>query len=188
MRDETPGVSPVLPLLTSAPNGASVQQLDVYRAHGQPLLMPYPVTQGYLYLMGRIGDGSLPLQVMGASYAVSYIHDRAHITVRLTRTAVEAIVHVTAKGEIAESPAGSKITRATDVQVGSALASAILRRSLLAIAWANKTHTDPFGYAKRAAWLDPSMAANIPEDRLTTLPIHATIVVRGIIQGEGVAR
>jgi hypothetical protein len=140
-----------------------------------------------MYLTGRVVNGSLSVQVKGAPYAVSRIRDSADVSLHLTQTAVQATVHIRAQGTLAEDPPGFSLTRATEVRVGTALAIAMAQRSARAIAWANKTHTDPFGYAKKAAWLDPSVATEISPDALTSLPIHATIDVHATVQGEGVA-
>jgi len=187
-RESTPGISPILPVFASAPNGASIHQMAVYPTHGKPWLMSPTVTQGYNYLMGHVVKGSISIPVAGGSYVMSHIHDTTHLSLKLTQNAVDATIHITATGNMIQAPIGTPVTRATELLVGNAMGNAILDKSLLAIQWANATHTDPFGYAKRAAWLDNRMALEIPTTELTSLPIHATIIVRGIVQGEGVAQ
>lgn len=187
-RQGTPGVSPYLPLLTLGSNGAEVRQLLVYRLHGSPRLMPREVTQGYAYLTGHVNKGSFPVLVNGESYTVSRVRDRVQVKVILDRRAVFAQIRMTASGIISNTPVDTTVTHVTELMVGQAAAREILQRCLVAIQWANQTHTDPFGYAKNAAWLDNQTAAEIPATQLTGLPIHASITVRGIIQGEGVTQ
>jgi hypothetical protein len=187
-RQGTPGVSPYLPLLTLGSNGAEVRQLLVYRLHGSPRLMPREVTQGYAYLTGHVSKGSFPVLVNGESYTVSRVRDRVHVKVILGRRAVFAQIRMTASGIISNTPVDTTVTHVTELMVGQAAAREILQRCLVAIQWANQTQTDPFGYAKNAAWLDNQTAAEIPATQLTGLPIHASITVRGIIQGEGVTQ
>ncbi|PSR28373.1 MAG: spore gernimation protein [Sulfobacillus benefaciens] len=186
-RSGTPGVSPYLPLVSPGRHGALVRQLLVYRSQGTPRLMPRKVTQGFEYIMGHVTNGAFPVTVDGKSYGVSRVRDRAHVNVMLTRQFVVAHIRITAAGVISSAPIDTMITRNIELLVGQATGREVLQRCLTTIQWANQTKTDPFGYAKQAAWLDNETAAEIPPPKLSTLPIHAFISVRGIIRGEGVA-
>ena len=186
-RSGTPGVSPYLPFVSPGSNGALVRQLLVYRRQGKPRLMPREVTQGFEYVMGHVTNGAFPVVVNGKSYVVSQVRDRAHVKVVLTRQSVVAHIRITAAGIISAAPVDTMVTRSTELMVGKAVERKILQRCLTAIQWANQTQTDPFGYAKQAAWLDNEAAAEIPAPKLSALPIQASISVRGTIRGEGVA-
>ncbi|MHB1610462.1 MAG: Ger(x)C family spore germination protein [Sulfobacillus sp.] len=187
-RNGTPGVSPYLPVFIPSKNGASVRQLLVYRLHGNPRLMPREVTQGFEYLMGRVVNGSFPVMVDKKSYTVSRIRDHVHLKVVLHRHDVGAQIQISADGIISDTPVGNTVTQSTELLVGQATAHKILERCLVAIEWANQTQTDPFGYAKQAAWVDNQTAVDISPTQLTGLPIHASIDVRGVMHGEGVAQ
>lgn len=186
-REGTPGISPTLPLVVASATGPSVRQVLVYPPQGTPQLMPRTVTQGFAYLMERVLKGSIPVAVHGVPYTVARIHDKVHTHLALEPDAVVATIHVTVWGNLATPSPQGTVTRSLELSVGNAMAHTVLQRCLLALAWARQTRTDPFGYAKTAAWLHSAAARTIPPTRLTTLPIRATVQVRGIIQGEGVA-
>ncbi len=187
-RAVTPGVSPVLPVFTETPEGAAIYQILVYPVQGKPLLMPRQATQGYAYLMGKVKSGTQKVNCGGTTYMISPIIDDANSRVRLTPTAVDVRIVIHARGEMADMPAGLLITRATERAVEQATAARLVQLSRFAIHWANQTHTDPFGYAKRAAWLDNQTAAAISPQALATLPIQAVIRAQVKLQGEGLAR
>ncbi len=187
-RSVTPGVSPVLPLLTETKEGAAVYQILVYPSSGKPLMMPRQATQGFAYLMGKVKAGTLKLNWDGTTYFISPVIDHATARVRLTPTAVNVHVVIHAKGEIADLPPGPLVTRATEQAVEQAAAERLVQLCTIAIQWANQTHTDPFGYAKRAAWLDNQTAQAISPQRLATLPIQAEIKAKVNVQGEGLTR
>ena len=187
-RAMTPGVSPILPMLTKTQEGAQVRQLLVYPPHGKPVVMPRSVTQAFAYLTGKVKNGTQKVLVGGETYEVSRIFDHTTSRVRLTPTAVDVRAVLHAKGEMADTPPGLLVTRATERAVDRATEQKMVQLSRRAIRWANQTHTDPFGYAKRAAWLDNPTAASIPSQLLVTLPIKAVITARVKVQGEGLAR
>lgn len=186
-RNGTPGVSPIVPLVVPRTNGLSVSQLLVYPTVGVPKLMPRTATEGYEYLMGHVRKGAIAVKVKGVTYTVSGIQAHVRTRVGLTDHAVTAIIKITASGTIAEVPANSEVTRTTEKAVGRAMAHVILKRCLSSLAWSNQTHTDPFGYAKNAAWKHSRIAQRIEPNQLSALPIHAVVSVRGHITGEGVA-
>lgn len=187
-RAETPGISPVLPVFTKTQEGASVRHLLVYPSQGKPLMMPRSVTQGFAYLTGKVKNGTQKVLLGGATYEVSQIFEHTTARVRLTPTAVDVRVVLHAKGEMADMPPGQLVTRATERAIDQAAEKQVVQLSREAIRWANQTHTDPFGYAKRAAWLDTLTAASMPSQVLVTLPIKAVITARVKVQGEGLAR
>lgn len=186
--NETPGGSPYLPLARSTPNGVAVQQLLVYPLHGHPVLMPPPITQGFAYLTNRAHDVALLVFLDGQAYTVARIQAHVRTRVRLTPGAVAVQVQVHASGIIDDAPPHTLMTRALEHAAGLAAAQVIAARCRDTIDWANRTHTDPFGYAKRAAWLDDARGDTLTRDQLTTLPMNAHIHVRVTIHGEGVAR
>ena len=184
----TPGDSPYLPLARPTPTGVAVQQLLVYPLHGRPVLMPPPITQGFAYLTNRAVDVAVPVSLDGHAYTVVRIHAHVRTRVHLTPHAVAVQVQIHTRGIIDDAPPHTLITRALEHAVGLAAAHVIAVRSRDTIDWANRTHTDPFGYAKRAAWLDDALGETFSPARLTTLPIQAHIAVRVTIHGDGVAR
>lgn len=187
-RAVTPGVSPILPILTKTQEGAEVRHMLVYPSHGKPVMMPRRVTQGFVYLTGKVKSGTQQVLVGGATYVVSQILDHTTSRVQLTPTAVDVRAVLHANGEMADMPPEHLITRATERAIERAADQRLVQLSREAIQWANQTHTDPFGYAKRAAWLDNSTAAAIPPQILANLPIKAVITARVKIEGEGLAR
>lgn len=184
----TPGVSPILPVVDPTPTGVTVRQLLVYRTLGAPLLMSPSVTQGFAYLTGKVRKSVLPLTVDGQHYLIAPIRDHVSSRVTLTATAVDVRVRIHADGEIAALPSNTVMTPTTERAVNRAARRVILRWSMAAIRWANHTHTDPFGYAERAAWFQNAVAASLPAATLVTLPIHAQVRARVAVQGEGLAR
>ncbi|NMP25058.1 spore gernimation protein [Sulfobacillus harzensis] len=187
-RNATPGDSPYLPLTQRRAGGVTVRHVVVYPLHGRPVLMPPSVTEGFAYLTNRAVDVAVPVSVDDQAYTVARLHTHARTRVRLTPRAVAVQVQIRTSGIIEDVPPHTVVTRALEQRVGLAAARVIAARAQAAIAWANRTHTDPFGYAKRAAWLDDTLGATFSPTRLTTLPIHAQIAVQVTIHGEGVAR
>lgn len=185
---QTPGDSPYLPLIRKSAQGITVRQVAVYPLHGLPVDMPASVTEGFAYLTNRVVNLAVPVEVEGQAFTVAHIRARAHTRVRLTPSAVAVEAKIQARGVIDEAPPDTVITRSLERTVAAAVTQALARRARAAIAWANRTHTDPFGYAKRAAWLNDALGDRFSAARLTTAPIHARISVHVTIQGEGIAR
>ena len=188
VRRVTPGISPVIPMVTATPTGLAVREMLVYPAQGKPLTMPRRVTDGFSYLTGKVTKSVLPLQVGHQRYLIASVRDHASSHVQLTPTAVHVHVVIHAIGDLVGAPPGQMITSATEQAVDRAASRAILSQSLLTIDWANRTRTDPFGYAERGAWLRNTVATAIPPSALAGLPIHAQVRVSMQIQGEGVSR
>ena len=187
-QNATPGDSPYLPLARPTPHGVAVRQLLVYPLHGRPVLMPPPITQGFAYLTNRAVDVAVPVSLDDQAYTVARLDAQVRTRVHLTPRAVAVQVQVRAAGIIDDAPPHTLVTRSLEHAVGLAAAHVIAVRCRDTIDWANRTHTDPFGYAKRAAWLDDALGEMFSAARLTTLPIQAHIAVRVTIHGDGVAR
>ena len=184
----TPGISPVIPIVTATPTGLQVSKMLVYPEHGKPLTMPERATEGFSYLMGKVTKSTLPLQVGHQRYLIAFVRDHASSHVQLTPDAVRVQVVIHAVGELVGAPPGQMVTAATEQAVDRAASRAIVSQSVLTLNWANRTRTDPFGYAERGAWLRNTVAAAIPPSALAGLPIHAQVSARMHIQGEGVSR
>lgn len=187
---ETPGVSPILPMFTPTAQGAAVRQMLVYGGHGAPRLMPRTVTEGYAYLTGKVHSGTLRILVDGQPFVITPIVGQASSQVRLTPTTVDVRVTLHAQGEMqmADMRPGIILTPAIERAVDQAAGRRLVQLSLAAIDWANHTHTDPFGYAKRAAWFQTAVAQSIPPQQLVTLPIDAQVMAQVVVQGEGLVR
>lgn len=183
----TPGVSPTMPLVLPTAQGADVRQILVYPTRGQPLVMPQAVTEGWAFLTGKVRSSALNVQVDGQRYVVAPIRARTFTTVTLTTQAVNVKVVIHAQGQIAELPHNIS-ARATELAVARATSEEIVRLCLDALTWANRTQTDPFGYAERAAWFQNEVAATIPPRQWVHLPIQARVRAQVVVQGEGVAR
>lgn len=184
----TPGVSPTIPLVTPTATGGAVDQILVYPSQGPPLIMPRSATEGWAYLEDKMMHGTLTLPVDGQTYIVAPIRGQTALGVTLTAHGVDARVVIHAQGQIAGMPPNLIVTQAIERDVDRAASRAIVHRCLEAIHWANQTHTDPFGYAERAAWQQDALAATIPSGQWVHLPIHARVSAQFLVQGERNAR
>lgn len=188
VRRVTPGTSPIMPMVRATPTGIEVRQMLVYREQGKPVPMPKPITEGFAYLTGKVTKSVLAVHMRQHRYLIAFIRDHVSSHVQLTATAVNVQVTIHAVGELVGAPPGQMVTPSTERAVDQAASRAIVGQCVSTLTWANQTHTDPFGYAERAAWLQTAVASSIPQSAWVRLPIHAQVQAQMTIQGEGLSR
>lgn len=173
----SPGITPAVPVVARTAMGISVRSLAVYSEKGPAVVWPPTATEGYGYLMGRVNRLALALPWQDGMVSISRLVARATHSVTLTRTglAVRVRIHVTGWVDPMAGPTTS-INLAQEHAIRQAAEHAILRQCLQAVALANRTHTDPFGYGRAIGWQHPSAA---------TMPLHVTITVAMVLKGEG---
>ncbi|SMC02177.1 Spore germination B3/ GerAC like, C-terminal [Sulfobacillus thermosulfidooxidans DSM 9293] len=187
-QSETPGISPYMPLVVPISGGITVRQILVYPPQGSPQLMPVPATTGFAYLTGRVLHSVLTVPVDSYKFVLGKVGESVKVHAHFVSQAVSVRVTIHAHGIIMSTPPGVVVTRHMEEVASEKAAQVIAAYALSAIRWANKTHTDPFGFAKSAAWAHPILAAQFSPEKLTQLPIRAQVTVKFQVLGEGVSR
>ncbi|MCY0865880.1 MAG: spore gernimation protein [Sulfobacillus sp.] len=187
-QSETPGVSPFIPVASPTPGGMAVRQVLVYPPTGSPDLMPAKATTGFAFLTGRVLHDVITVNVGPHPFAVGKITETVHTGARLSSNAVTVRVTIHARGLIMSTPPHLIVSHAIETTVSRQVAQAIQSMASEAVQWANQTRTDPFGFAKTAAWAHPIAASHFSFAALSRLPIHADITVTFQTLGEGVSR
>ncbi|WP_053960818.1 Ger(x)C family spore germination C-terminal domain-containing protein [Sulfobacillus thermosulfidooxidans] len=187
-QSETPGISPYVPLVVPISGGITVRQILVYPPHGSPQLMPITATTGFAYLTGRVLHAALTVPVESYKFVLGKVGESVKVHAHFTSQSVAVHITIHAHGIIMSTPPGVIVTRDMEEIASHQAAQRIAAESLTAIRWANETHTDPFGFAKSAAWAHPILAAQFSPEQLTQLPIHAQVTVKFQVLGEGVSR
>ncbi|MCL8207458.1 MAG: hypothetical protein K6V97_05220 [Actinomycetia bacterium] len=183
-RHLTPGIAPIAPVAQAAGQTVTINRLAVYPPDGPPAVMPPLATEGYGYLSGRVNKATLSWRWRGQWLTLADIRDTPRIRVHLERGAVVVQETVNATGILA-AVSQRQPMEAAERAAARLAAAAILDRCRAAVRFANRTHTDPFGYARLAAWTDNRAAAGMTPTTLDRLPIRADLTVHVTVRGAG---
>lgn len=180
---ETPGVSPVIPF------GVSPTQIDrllVYPHRGRPVLMTRAETLGWGLLTNHVVKDTLGIHVPGGQIVVNNVTDVAvsHMAVVHGRLVVSA--RIRAIGDIAGWPETVPLTTATLKRAERRTEAAIIRDCLEAVDFANRTHTDPFGFTRDYLFRHPTQDLRYEKSRGMIWPITLTVTVTAHIPITGV--
>jgi hypothetical protein len=180
----TPGVNPYAPVATVTPVGARIATLAVYREGGPPLVMPPKVALGFSYLTGRALKETWVGRAEGQLLSAARLHGEARTDARLARGRIRVQGTLRVSGFLNASPIGRSPAH------WIALAQAEAARDIAsacseAVTWANRTHTDPFGFTRDAIAKFPASSSRLPTRAQVILPIEArvSVVVRLLMSG-----
>lgn len=183
-RHETPGVAPLAPVAQASGQTVTINRLAVYPPAGPPAIMPPLATEGYGFLRGRVNKATLSWRWHGQLLTLADIRDRPTVRVHLVPGAVAVQETIDATGILAAVPERQPM-EAAEAAAAHLAARAILQRCRAAIRFANRTRTDPFGYARLAAWTDNRAASGMTPATLDRLPIRADLTVHVTVRGAG---
>ena len=181
---EAGGRSPFIPVFQLVHRLPKLAGVDVYPSVGPPVRMPDGAAQGLALLLGRARALSLTTALAGRSIQVQRLTVRAKTDAAWTPTGVQVDVHMAALGVFATSlPVKDPEIFLHAAQ--SPVARALLGRSEEAVGFANRTHTDPFGWNERAALTarEPMGWPNTLPVTLESLAAHLTVHVQLKEQG-----
>lgn len=167
----TPGGSAVLPWIDGP--RLAIDRVAVYPATGRPLLMSRQETRGFAYLTGRMRRGVLTVTHGGRSVTLNYLRDSTVVALQRTAGTIVAHIAIDARGKVAAESA--PVPTAT---VGTWIAQAIAADSRAAVAFANRTHTDPFGWARTLSWTRHAALADVAPNRWAALPLKLYLRIR----------
>ncbi|MDA8192814.1 MAG: spore gernimation protein GerC [Thermaerobacter sp.] len=181
----TPGISPIVPYMESP---AEVAQIGVLGTAGPPILFSRRQTEGYAYLTGKVGKETLSLAEPGGRVTLTHVRETPVKTrVTLGRHAINVRARIEVSATLGQWPRSQPLTPRTVRTTEQAAARVVLGKCLAAIAEANRTHTDPFGYGRTILFMHPSPQAwPISADWLN-YPIAAQVAVRVWVKGSGVS-
>ncbi|CAB1128440.1 putative Spore gernimation protein [Candidatus Hydrogenisulfobacillus filiaventi] len=181
----SPGMSPVLPLLSPAGDGPRVRQVVVFPARHPAVVMNPAETRGWAYLTGRVRRESLDLVWRGGRYTLVGVRSRVRRRVRWAAGVKQAHVAVRVVADQVQGPPGVAVTAAVLPALERQAAAAILRDCRRALAFAARTRTDPFGFGRDLDWQAGPGAAGLPAARLASAPIRAVVTVQVYLKSGG---
>ncbi|AUW92834.1 hypothetical protein BXT84_01745 [Sulfobacillus thermotolerans] len=174
------GISPYVPIVELKQQSLTVRQIDVYPASGGPPVLYSPLqTQGFGYLTGKVQRLTLSVPWHGQTVSISRISDTRSLHTFQTASAINVRETLHVKGFIEDISGQNRVTLQDERSISHRAEQTLLHLCLSTIAYANKTHTDPFGYDRSEAWFHPHAGF---------LPIHATLTVVVTLYGEGLMR
>jgi hypothetical protein len=181
---ETPGISPVVPYVTGS---QTVNRIAVYPLHGPPVLFTPEETLGWGYLAERVGKETVTVHIHQGLASLTRLHGTVedHVTLRGGRLDVHVVVKLL--GEVAQWPSSGRLTTAALHQLETAGARVVLQECLAAIRQGQRTHTDPFGYARLYLFQHPTAGSDLPPARWTELPYIVHLRVNLLLQETGVS-
>ncbi len=173
------GVSPTVPLVTLRHGALAVRSLLVYHGAGQPVFYTAQEAQGVGLLEGKSQRLAFNVHWAGHLVSLARIHGTrsVHVYTAPHDLIVRETLHLT--GFIDEVSGMQTVTRGDELSIEHAAERKMLQKCLAAIAHANATQTDPFGYGRQAQWFSPQSGP---------LRIHAALRCHLVLKGEGVIR
>ncbi|MCL6564551.1 MAG: Ger(x)C family spore germination C-terminal domain-containing protein, partial [Firmicutes bacterium] len=180
-----PGVSPVMPVASTR---TRIDRIAVYSDHGPPTIWTRPATVGWAYLTGRVLKEEAHVNTPWGWADVGQLRGTVftQVSTRPHEVGVEARIHV--HGILTSWPPLVPLTAQRLGTLQRLVARSILQDCQAAIAEANRTHTDPFGYARSLFWQQMGLSPFAFSPTLSHLPINAQISVKVEIRDVGVSQ
>lgn len=180
----TPGVNPIVPLVTASPSGLSISTFAVFRAKGPALVAPHAIVNGFAYLTNRTVKAVWVGTVDGQRLTVSKIQGHAATQVSVNRGVINARVLITVHGMLGVLPLGSSASFWL-AKADTAVAQSIAHQCLTTVKWADATHTDPFGYGRNALYSEPGQESSLSPGRSFWRPFDVHVVVKARLRTAG---
>lgn len=181
----TPGISPVMPLASTR---TRIDHIAVYSDHGPPTLWTRPQTLGWAYLTGRVLKEEVHVNTPWGWADVGQLRGTVvtHVSSRPHAIGVDA--HLMVHGILTSWPPLVPLTAGRLGTLQRLVARSILKNCQAAVAEANRTHTDPFGYARSLFWQQMGLSPFAFSPTLSHLPIDAHISVTVQIRDVGISQ
>lgn len=181
----TPGVTAVFPLIrltdgrTDNPTMATLNDQHM-------TIWPREAAMGWAYLTHHVVDGTLSVRAQGADIGLIHVRGVSRVAIHRVGDRTVVVARLGYRAEVNEAPGTLGVTRTLKTAAAQAASRRITHLSHQAIARAESTQTDPFGWHRELDWMDnrsgPTWAAPIAWAGWT-VQLH----VRVRITGEGVA-
>lgn len=172
----TPGITPFAPVMTETPTGSRAETLAVYPPGRLPLLMPPEVASGFAYMTGRLAKGVLTGSIDGFHFALQRLRATPSHTLRWEGSRVRVLEHIYVTGFLgAPTPLGT--TGPWLARAERWAARRIVGDCLAAVAWADATQTDPFGFTRDAVLTVPTLAQDLAPGQVLWRPLTASVTV-----------
>lgn len=182
----TPGISPFLPLAESTKTGLRVREVVVYPSHGRPIQWDTDASEGLAYLTSRVTKSTLAGTVNGIPVVLERVTARSGHRARLRQGHVDVQAEVRVRAFLSAYRPGIDLK---DLQrISDWAAAKILAKCQKAIAAANHSHTDPFGYTKDALAETPKLAERLQPGDLVWWPLRVHTRVEVLIDSAGTRR
>jgi hypothetical protein len=181
----TPGISPVMPLASTR---TRIDHIAVYSDHGPPTVWTRPQTLGWAYLTGRVLKEEVHVNTPWGWADVGQLRGTVvtHVSSRPHAIGVDA--HLMVHGILTSWPPLVPLTAGRLGTLQRLVARSILKNCQAAVAEANRTHTDPFGYARSLFWQQMGLSPFAFSPTLSHLPIDAHISVTVQIRDVGISQ
>lgn len=181
----TPGISPVVPVASTR---TRIDRIAVYGDHGPPTIWTRPETLGWAYLTGRVSKEAVHLGTPWGYVDVGQMRGETFTQIRRLPHSVGVSSLVVVHGILASWPSGVPLTQPRLNQLRRLVERSVWQDCEAAISEANRTHTDPFGYARSLFWQQMGLSPFAFSPTLSHLPINAQISVKVEIRDVGVSQ
>lgn len=179
----TPGVSPVIPFSASP---QSIDQLLVYPPSGPPQVLNRTGTVGWGFLTNHTLRDMADIQTPQGQVVVNRLHSHATPQISLNQGKIMVSVKIRVTGAIAQSPPGSMLTPEELTWLESQTSRRIVDRCLTAVDFAQRTHTDPFGWERHYLFAHYRINREYQNRRGMIWPLEVQVSVTTRIGGTGV--
>lgn len=150
---------------------------------GPAYVMTPDETLGWAYLQAKVIKGVLTWNTPLGRVSVDRLRDHVKARVRYQHGRVAVTEEVTTNGYVAQTPVS--LTQARLFTMDKTAQHQILILCLKAIRFADRTHTDSFGYTRKLLWQYPGQLSARNLGQQDVLPIDAQIRVKVHLRGEG---
>lgn len=181
---EAGGHSPVVPVFRLVDHTPRLAGLDVYRKNGPPVRMPDGAADGFALLSGHVRALSVTAAFEGRAVKIERVSSGASTTASETSNGVFARVRIRAMGSVA-SPLPSENPARFLKGSEDSVAAVLLGDARDAILFANRTHTDPFGWNERAELMAPHPVGWPETPPVEIQPLTAVVSVKVHLVDEG---
>ncbi|WP_243239296.1 Ger(x)C family spore germination C-terminal domain-containing protein [Sulfobacillus harzensis] len=180
----TPGVSPVIPYESKT---TRISELLVYPVNGQPRLLSHRLTVGWAYLTNHVIKESLSYSTPEGQVTVNNITSHARVKLTLRRGMLQAFVTIHANGDLTQWPPSTAVTPKDIRVVESKAARQLVASCLDTVQFADRTHTDPFGWGRDYLFRHPGSSLEFSKHGGMIWPINAHVTVTMHIPTVGVS-
>ncbi|MCL5065876.1 MAG: hypothetical protein M1600_12525 [Firmicutes bacterium] len=181
----TPGVSPVLPYSTSA---LTVRRLLVYPPQGLPVIFGPKASEGWALLTNHVVNESLTLNTQGDLIGLDHIRSHAMTQVVSGRDGLRVNVRIQVRACLNQWPPSRIPTLAGNQAIARKVSFYLATLANRAIAQAEQSHTDPFGWQRSYLFRHPRM---LPPTRVGInahlSPVQAKVTVTTQMTSQGVS-
>lgn len=149
----TPGVTAVFPLIRL--NDGRIDNPTMATLNDQRMVIwRRGAAMGWAYLTHKVVDGNLSVRANGVEIGLIHIRGLARATIKQEGDQTVVVCRLTYRAVVDETPGTLPVTPALKAAAAQAVSQRITQMSHQAIAMAESTHTDPFGWHRELDWMD----------------------------------